>query len=69
MKREKLNVLFDKAGVSSEISELLENSHLTNSDIARAAMNYGLECLVPAKTSMNNREFDGFIAFRSQENE
>lgn len=61
MKREKLNIVFDKCAITEKLDSFSEDSALTNSDIARAAMNYGLELFKSAKLSMSDREFDGLV--------
>lgn len=46
MKREKLNVVFNKRAIDKKLDELKEDADLTASDIARAAMNIGIDYLV-----------------------
>jgi len=61
MRREKLNIVFDKEAVVRELKKLSADGCVTQSDVARAAMNYGLSFLEPAMNSMSASEFCGFI--------
>ena len=61
MKREKLNVVFNKEAVTAELKKYSADGCVSPSDVARAAMNYGLSFFEAAKESMTVYEFDGFI--------
>jgi hypothetical protein len=62
MKREKLHVVFNKRAVDKKLDELVNGQPLlTNSEIARAAMNIGLRELVDAKVSLGQMDFQELV--------
>lgn len=62
MKREKLDIVFNKKAVTAKLNQFANKSvALTKSDVARAAMNLGLEHLGIARESMTDRELNRYI--------
>lgn len=62
MKREKLNVVFNKRAIDKKLSELVDGQPLlTNSEIARAAMNIGLKELTGSKLGLGQMDFQELI--------